>query len=106
MVGFDHKISLNPIELKEMINNIRNIEKMFGSTLKQVSKNEEINKNKYHVSIVSKDFIPKGKFLNLDDIAYKNPGTGIQPKDINKILGKKVSKDIKPDTLIEFSDFE
>lgn len=106
MVGFDHKISLEPNELKEMIENIRDIEKMFGSNLKQVSKNEKITQDKYHVSIVSKVFIPKGKFLNLEDVTYKNPGTGIPPKDINKILGKKTSKDIKPDSLIEFSDFE
>ena len=106
MIGFDHKISLEPQELNNMVKSIRDIEKMFGSDLKMISETEEITKNKYHVSIISKNNIPKGKKLEMDDVIFKNPGTGIPPKDIKKILGKKVLQEIKSDKLLKFSDFE
>ena len=50
--------------------------------------------------------IQKGDILTEDMLTMKRPGTGISPMEIEKIIGKKISKTIMPDTLITWSDFE
>lgn len=100
MEGFDHKLSLEPEELKNMVNEIRNIEKSLGNTIKNISETEVITRKKYHVSMITKMNIKKGEKLTKDKITYKNPGTGIPPKDEIKFLNKIFLQDVKEDTLI------
>ncbi len=100
MVGFDHKISLEPDELKEMIRDIRLVESMLGDGEKKVSKTEQITRDKYHVSMVSKGIIKKGEILTKNLITYKNPGTGIPKKNERTILGKKAKYQIEDDILL------
>ena len=100
MDGFDHKISLEPNELKEMISEIRLIEDIRGDGKKFVSKTEQITRNKYHVSMVSKRKIKKGEILNKESITYKNPGTGIPKKNEGLLLGKVANCNIEEDVLL------
>ena len=101
MEGFDHKISLDPDELKEMIREIRLIEDIKGNGIKIVSNTEQITRDKYHVSMVSKRKIDKGEVLNKECITYKNPGTGIPKKNEHLILGKKANFNIEKDVLLK-----
>jgi len=105
MIGFDHKISLEPSELKDMIRNIREVEKMHGSTNKSISQSELITLKKYHVSAVSKIQIEINQILDEKMIEYKNPGTGISPKNVYKIIGKKSKDRIQKDTILEENMF-
>ena len=100
MVGFDHKISLEPDELKQMIKDIRLIESMLGSGEKRVSQTEQITRDKYHVSMVSKQIIKKGEPLTKNLITYKNPGTGIPKKNEKTVLGKFAKYQIEADILL------
>ena len=100
MVGFDHKISLEPDELKKMIKDIRLIESMLGNGEKKVSKTEQITRDKYHVSMVSKGIIRKGETLTKNLITYKNPGTGIPKKSESTVLGKVAKYQIEADILL------
>ena len=43
----------------------------------------------------SKNFLEKGKKINRNDLVFKRPGTGISPMDVNKIIGRRVKKNIK-----------
>ncbi len=106
MEGFDHKISLEPNELKEMINQIRNINLSIGKGNKSVSKTEMITRNKYHVSMVAKRNIEKGEILEKNMFEYRNPGIGIPPKEEKKFLGKKINQKIFAETLIQSEMFE
>jgi len=106
MVGFDHKMSLNPGELKAMVIQIREIQKIKGTGKKIVSETEWVTRKKYHVSVASKEFIKKGSILVESMIAYKNPGTGIPAKDLNKVLNKTARVDIEKDVLISIEMFE
>lgn len=101
--GFDHKLSLNPEELTSMIDEIRTIEKCFGTGKKFISDTEQITRDKYHVSMVSIRAINKGEVITKNMITYKNPGTGLQPKDAAKVLGKTALEDIPCDDLIDIS---
>ena len=100
MKGFDHKISLEPNDLFLMVKEIRKIEQILGNGKKIISSTEKITKNKYNVSAVLKEDIKINTILNENMLTFKNPGTGILFKNINKIIGKKANQDIKKDTLL------
>jgi len=102
MIGFDHKISLGPDQLIAMIENIRSIPSIVGDGTKEILVNEKITRDKYHVSIVSANYIPKDTIITDQMIVYKNPGTGIPAKLSSKVIGKKTLTNIPSDTLISF----
>lgn len=106
MVGFDHKMSLSPKELIEMIENIRNIQSIKGNGQKYVSETEWITRHKYHVSMASSINIRAGTALTEDMFTYRNPGTGLPPKSAKKVLGKKAIHDIPADELLSLEMFE
>ena len=106
MIGFDHKISLEPNELWAMIRDIRSVDVIKGDGTKKVSEQEMITRNKYHVSMTSSRNIIAGEVLELEMIEYKNPGTGIPYKNANLILGKKAKTNINKDTLLSKEMFE
>ncbi len=100
MIGFDHKISLEPNELTNMIEDIRNIKLIKGDGSKKISETEWITRKKYHVSMISKIKINKGSVLTEDMVVYKNPGTGITYNNSSLIIGKKAKHDIPQDVLL------
>lgn len=104
--GFDHKISLQPEELKELITKGREIERALGSGGKKIQDKEWITRKKYHVSIVSKVNIPKGTIITRDLLTTKNPGTGLETRNMPEIIGKKAVVDINEDELITFDMIE
>ncbi len=73
LVGFDHKLSLHPGDLKKMVENISIVEKMLGEIEKFVSEKEKITSDKYHVSMVSACAIEAGRKIEENMITYKNP---------------------------------
>lgn len=101
MEGPDHKASLEPHELKAMIDAIRNIEKSLGDGIKKPSKSELKNKDIARKSIVAKKEIKKGEIFTEDNITVKRPGNGISPMRWYEVLGKVALKDYKEDELIE-----
>lgn len=102
--GPDHRASLEPDELKEMISGIRVIEKALGSPVKTPVKSELEVRDVARKSIVAKIDIPKYTIISEDMIAFKRPGTGIAPKYFNTIVGKKARTFIKKDDLVKLSE--
>ena len=100
MDGPDHKASLNPSELKAMVQAIRNIELAMGSFVKEPSKSEKPNIEIARKSIVAKRAINQGEMLSEENLAIKRPGNGISPMKWNEILGTVASKDYIIDELI------
>ena len=101
MEGPDHKASLEPQELKQMIGSIRNIEKALGVTIKQPSPSEIKNKSIARKSIVAARRIRKGELFTEENLAVKRPGTGISPMRWNELLGKAATRDFDEDELID-----
>ncbi|KHD15805.1 N-acetylneuraminate synthase [Clostridium butyricum] len=101
MQGPDHKASLEPEELKNMIKSIRNIEKAMGSGKKEVSKSEAKNLNIARKSIVANCLIKKGEIFSESNLTCKRPGNGISPMRWNEIIGKAAERDFNEDELIE-----
>jgi N,N'-diacetyllegionaminate synthase len=101
MKGPDHKASLEPNELKDMITAIRHIEVALGNNIKTTSPSEEKNKIVVRKSIVAKCSIKKGEILSERNLSVKRPGNGISPMRWNDIIGRQAIRAFKENELIE-----
>ena len=100
MEGPDHAASLDPIELKSMVDAIRNIEKALGVAVKRETESEKPNKNIARKSIVAKQNIKKGEFFSNENLTSKRPGTGINPMKWDSIIGNVAKRDYNKDELL------
>ena len=101
MEGPDHKASLEPDELKQMVTAIRNIEKALGSSEKEPTESEIVNRDIARKSIVAKCDIKAGEIFTEENITVKRPGNGISPMKWFDVLGQKAVRDFTADELIE-----
>ncbi len=102
MPGPDHKASLEPKELKEMITSIRNVEKALGDGIKKPSKSELKNIHIARKYIVAKKDIKKGEIFSEENLTVKRTGKeGISPMRWYEIVGKRSPKDFKEDEAVE-----
>lgn len=99
--GPDHKASLEPDELKAMVNGIRKIELALGSREKKPSEMELKNRLVARKSIVAKKTIKAGEAFSADNITTKRPGSGISPMRWNELIGMNAIRDFEEDELIE-----
>lgn len=101
MMGPDHKASLEPEELKNMIRHIRDIEIALGDGEKIPTNSEQKNINIVRKSIVAKKSIKMGENFNETNITVKRPGDGINPMNWFEVIGKTAPRDFQEDELIE-----
>lgn len=100
MEGPDHKASLEPYELKLMVDAIRNIEAALGHGRKEPSLSEKKNKAVARKSIVAITKIKKGEVFTNQNITVKRPGTGISAMRWDEVIGQKAIKEFEEDQLI------
>jgi N-acetylneuraminate synthase/N,N'-diacetyllegionaminate synthase len=105
--GPDHKASLEPNELSDFIQFIRNAEKIIsGSGVKEPSRSEAKNKVVARKSIHLRNSINEGQFIAFNDLEMKRPGDGISPMDYELVLSKKVKRNINAGEQLKWEDFE
>jgi len=101
MVGPDHRASLEPDELKLMVDSIRNTEKAIsGSGIKEPSISESKNKDVVRKSIVAIKPIRKGEVFNQENIGVKRPGIGVSPMKWDDVIGQTSIKYYNVDDII------
>jgi len=94
--GPDHKASLEPNELKEMVNSIRNIEKAIsGNGIKEASLSEKKNINIARKSIHLVRDLKSGSVIKEKDIIPLRPGDGICAMNWEKVIGQKINTDLE-----------
>lgn len=99
--GPDHRASLEPEELKEMIKSIRQVEKALGSSRKNPTASEIKNLRIVRKSIVAAEQIQKGDLYSHLNITCKRPGNGISPMKYWELLDKPSRKKYARDELIK-----
>ena len=104
--GPDHKASLEPEELMEMVKAIRLVEAALGDGVKRPTPEEEKIKIAARRSIVARVRIPKGTIISEDMLSFKRPGIGLSPEYYRKLIGRRARKDIEEDELIYWWDVE
>lgn len=104
MPGPDHRASLEPKEFKHMVKAIRNIENALGGDgLKHPSKSEVKNLDIVRKSIHVNNFLNIGHVIQNEDLIMLRPGDGISPMEIEKVVGKKIVKQINPGTQLDWT---
>lgn len=101
MEGPDHKASLEPQELKAMVDAIRNVELAMGQPSKHSTASESPNKEVARKSIVAARDINAGETFTEENITVKRPGNGISPMLWDSVLGRTAKRDFSYDELIE-----
>ena len=100
MEGPDHKASLEPNELKQMVTSIRNIEQALGDGIKAPQKSEKENMEVVKKFIVAKGDISKGDLLSEQNITVKRASNGISSLLWDEVIGTKANKNYKDDEVI------
>ncbi len=101
MEGPDHKASLEPNELKAMVDSIRHIELALGNGMKQPAESEKKNMAVARKSIIASKDIKAGDIFTEENLTVKRPGDGISPMRWFDIIGKPAPRDFEEDELIE-----
>lgn len=101
MEGPDHKASLEPSELKKLVQSIRTVEKAFGQSVKEPTACERKNIEVVRKSIVAKRHIKKGERFCHENLTTKRPATGISPMKWDEVIGQVAKRDYTEDELIE-----
>lgn len=106
MKGPDHKASLEPRELAELVKNIRSAESVFGNGIKAPLKSEMQNRKLARKSIFASKKIYKGEKFTEENLTTKRPGTGISAKNYFKLVGKISNKSYNKDDFINKNSFK
>ena len=106
LFGPDHRMSANPIQLKEFFYKIRKAEEAVGGEEKKILKSEKANRLKLKKSLVTSRNVFKGTRIKLSDINIKRPGNGIRPIEIKKYINKKIRFNLKKNTVLKSKMFK
>jgi len=107
MPGPDHKASLEPNELKNMVKAIRNIElTLQGDGQKKPSPSESRNILVARKSIHYNKALNNGHLLTASDLIMKRPGDGVSPMVYEKCIGRKLKYDVEKDQMLKWEDLE
>lgn len=104
MEGPDHKASLNPQELKEMVDKIRSAEVILGDGEKKPTDNERRVRDVARKCIVARNKIEKGDIFTANNLTVKRAGNGLSPMRWYEIIGKKADREYQIEEVIEVSD--
>ena len=105
-IGMDNQMAIMPTEFKKLVEKIRNVHSSLGSNDRILSNKEKSMIDKMRRSIVSSKNLKKGHTLSIEDIDTKRPATGLSPINYNKIIGKKIMRDIDKDNIIFQEDIQ
>jgi N,N'-diacetyllegionaminate synthase len=104
--GPDHMASMTPKELTSMVQDIRKIETALGSEIKKPTASEKKIMRLVRKSIVANQPIKKGTRLTEQIVSIKRPGTGIPPKELQNIIGKKTKSFVDKDQIFQWDMVE
>lgn len=99
--GPDHRASLVPEELAEMVTGVRQVEMAIGDGLKRPSASELKNVSVARRRLVVAKSVKAGEFFNEDNLTAKRPGNGLSPMDFWAWQGRKASHDFDEDEPVE-----
>jgi N-acetylneuraminate synthase/sialic acid synthase len=94
MKGTDHAFSLEPTGMRKLVRDLNRAEIAFGDGVKKVYKSEELPLQKMGKSLFFAHSLPQGTILQAINIEMRSPATGLEPSNLEKIIGKRLKKDV------------
>ena len=104
--GNDHYHAMDLNDLKLCNKKLARLLMLLGSNFKKPLESEEVSRLQARRSLVANRDIPKNTIISSSDITFKRPGTGLDPRYFDFIVGMKSAQDISEDSLLELSMFE
>lgn len=104
--GNDHYHAMDREDLKKINDRIDHVFKLLGDGRKHALPSEEPARANARRSIIANKDLLKGCIIKNEDLVFKRPGYGINPKEFHKIVGKKLRCDIKEDSIIQWEFLE
>ena len=102
--GPDHQASLTPQGLAEFIVSLRRTEEILGDGIKRPMPSEAKNLTGVRRSIVAAIPLTKGTVLTKQHLTFKRPNTGIEPIDLDKVIGKTLLRNLEDDEVLHWED--
>lgn len=100
--GTDQAFSLEPIGFRKLVRDLERVKVAIGNGVKQVYESEKAPIIKMGKKLVAARDLPAGHAIRREDIAIKSPGDGLQPYEIDKIIGRVTSQALKEDDDFSF----
>lgn len=104
--GPDHMLSADPVEMQSIVEAVRTFEVMKGSGIKRPADSEESTRRNNRKSVVLTKAVEAGEMLTLAHLSVKRPGYGIQPKYLEQLVGRMVSKRLNADEVLVWEDLK
>jgi N-acetylneuraminate synthase len=98
--GPDHQASIDPEELKRMVQSIRQVEQALGSPEKIPTVSELKNRSVVRRSLTAACEIKAGEVFTRENLVLKRPGNGAAPIEYWDYLGKKADRDYQKDEMV------
>jgi N-acetylneuraminate synthase len=105
-IGMDNQMATEPEEMKRMVEGCMNVQKAMGTQERVVLQAEQEQILKMRRSVIVTRDMKAGETLTYDALDAKRPGTGISPVEIDNLVGKKLTRDVQADMLLNKEDIE
>ena len=102
-VGPDHRASLDVAGLQAFVSAVRNVERCLGDGIKRPMPSELGTRDVARKSLVATRRLEPGSVLSPRDLTAKRPGTGIPPKELPRLIGRRLRSSVDADALLEWS---
>jgi len=101
--GPDHRASLEPEELVNLVQTIRDVDVALGDGIKRPMPSELSNKPRMQKSLVIRRDLCKGDIISAEDLTCKRPGTGLPPSWFDRVIGKRVVSNLSSNSILTLS---
>ncbi|MEW6172010.1 MAG: N-acetylneuraminate synthase family protein [Bacillota bacterium] len=102
----DHHLSLEPGEMAELVENIRQIEKSLGQPLKGVMDCERANQEPMRRSVAARRALRAGEIITRESITFLRPANGIPARHWLSVIGRRVLRDIQEGMILREEDLQ
>ena len=103
--GNDHYHAMDKLDIKRFLERIDKLNELLGSEIRVPFESEQMSRLNARRSLVSSRNIPQGTIISYSDITWKRPSSGIDPRELDNVIGMVASSDIAQDTVLNWSHF-
>lgn len=104
--GPDHRASLEPDQLALLVQGVRDVYAGMGDGVKAVSSDEQATASLVRRSIAAAVAIPKGTVITLEMLMTLRPAGGIEPGQVDDVLGHRAARDLAPMQVLAWGDLD
>lgn len=106
MRGTDHAFSLEPVGMRKMVRDLQRARVALGDGVKTPYASERAPLTKMRKKLVASRDLPAGHVLTTADLAAKSPGDGVQPSELDRVIGSRLKTALAVDQAISLDDLE